>query len=111
MAFTKDFFEKYTKKPIYELPHEIEVTVIDTGWSDRRFTRRIKFVWENGLGYPEKYGGCTYCSMISGNLLKLPDGTEIRYCKGETNLVDIMMKASGPELKLAVSDEIEFMDI
>jgi hypothetical protein len=49
--------------------------------------------------------------MISGNLLKLPDGTEIRYCKGETNLVDIMMKASGPELKLAVSDEIEFMDI
>ena len=112
MDLTKDYFKAFTKKEIYELPYEIEVTVIDSGWSDATYIRKIKFVWENGLGYARRTkDGCTYCSMITGNKVILPNGTTFRYNKGTTNLIDMVLKACGPELKLAESDEVEFMDI
>jgi hypothetical protein len=48
---------------------------------------------------------------MNGNIVRLADGTEVVYQKGKTNLVELILNAVGPELKLAASDEVEFMDI
>lgn len=114
MALSKDYFRPFIgDREITELSHEIELTIIDKGWpTQREYHRRIKYVWDCGVGYPEKTkDGCTYCSVISGNIVRLANGTEFVYQRGETNLVKMILNAAGPELKLAASDEIEFMDI
>ena len=112
MELTKDYFNAFTNKEVYELPKTIDITIIDNTWSNAVYNVKVKFVWENGVGYPGKNNnGCTYCSVHPGHLIKLPDGTEFTYHKGETDLVKRLLNIAGPELKLAASDEVEFMDI
>lgn len=114
MALTKDYFRRFiSNREITELPHEINLTIIDKGWyGQREYHVRAKYVWDCGVGYPEQTkDGCTLCSVLNGNIVRFADGTEIVYQKGETNLVKLILNAAGPELKLAASDEIEFMDI
>lgn len=114
MTLTKEyFFPLIGKREITELPHEIELTIIDKGWySQKEFHVRVKYVWDCGVGYPEKTAsGCTYCSIMNNNVVRLSDGTEFVYQRGETDLVKMILNAAGPKLKLAVSDEVEFMDI
>jgi hypothetical protein len=114
MTLTKDYFRRFIgNREITELPHEIELTIIDNGWfGQREFHVRVKYVWDCGVGYPEKtMAGCTYCSVMNGNIVRLSNGTEFVYKRGETDLVKLILNAAGPELKLAASDEIEFMDI
>lgn len=114
MTLTKDYFRPFIgNREITELPHEIELTIIDTSWIDQKeFHVRCKYVWDRGVGYPEKNAsGCTYCSVLNGNVVRLSNGMEFVYQRGETNLVKMILNAAGPELKLAASDEIEFMDI
>jgi hypothetical protein len=113
MALTKDYFSKFTNHEITELPHEIKLTVIDkTQFNTYEYPVRCKYVWDCGVGYPESNErGCTYCSVMNGNIVRLSNGTEFVYQRGETNLVKMILNAAGPELKLAASDEIEFMDI
>lgn len=114
MTLTKEyFFPLIGKREITELPHEIELTIIDKGWySQKEFHVRVKYVWNCGVGYPERTkDDCTYCSVISGNIVRFANGTEIVYHRGKTDLVKEVLNAARPELKLAVSDEVEFMDI
>lgn len=114
MKLSKEYFLPFIgNRKITELPHEIELTIIDKGRFDRKeFHVRVKYVWDCGVGYPEKTKyGCTYCSVWNGNIVKLANGTEFIYQKDSTNLVELILNAAGPELKLAASDEIEFMDI
>lgn len=118
MALTKDYFRRFiSNREITELPHEIKLTIIDKFHAAGRVNRseyhvRAKYVWDCGVGYPEQTkDGCTYCSVLNGNIVRFANGTEIVYQKGETNLVKLILNAAGPELKLAASDEIEFMDI
>ena len=114
MTLTKDYFRPFIgDREITELPHEIELTIIKTGCIDQKeFHVRCKYVWNGGIGYPEKNAsGCTYCSVMNGNVVRLSNGTEFIYQRGKTNLAKMILNAAGPELKLAASDEIEFMDI
>lgn len=115
MTLTKDYFRPFTgDREITELPHEIELTIIDTGWIEQKeFHVRCKYVWNCGVGYPEENAsGCTYCSVMNGNVVRLSNGTEFVYQRGETNLVKMILNAVGPEPKLRLaSDEVEFMDI
>ena len=114
MKLSKDYFRRFIdSREITELPHEINLTIIDKGWyGQREYYVRAKYVWDCGVGYPEKtITGCTYCSVLNGNIVRLANGTEFVYQRGETNLVKLILNAVGPELKLAASDEIEFMDI
>lgn len=118
MKLNKDYFRRFIgNREITELPHEINLTIIDKHWFDRKeyhaeYHARAKYVWDCGVGYPEKTKyGCTYCSVLNGNIVRLANGTEFVYQRGETNLVKLILNAAGPELKLAASDEIEFMDI
>ena len=111
MTLTKDYFRPFIgDREITELPHEIELTI---GWSDQiEFHVRCKYVWDCGVGYPEKNAsGCIYCPVLNGNVVRLSNGTEFVYQRGKTNLVKMILNAAGPELKFAASDEIEFMDI
>ena len=114
MKLNKDYFRQFIgNREITELPHEINLTIIDKGcFGQRKYYARVKYVWDCGVGYPEKTKyGCTYCSVLNGNIVRLANGTEFVYQRGETNLVKLILNAAGPELKLAASDEIEFMDI
>lgn len=114
MKLSKDYFIPYIgNREITELPYEIELTVIADDWSTRReYHRRIKYVWDGGVGYPERTkDGCTYCSVLNGNVVRFANGTEIVYHRGKTDLVKEVLNATRPELKLAASDEVEFMDI
>ena len=114
MELSKEYFIPLIgNREITELPHEIELTIIDNGRFNRcEYHVRAKYVWDCGVGYPEKTkSGCTYCSVLNGNIVRFANGTDIVYQRGETNLVKLILNAAGPELKLAVSDEIEFMDI
>lgn len=114
MKLSKEYFIPLIgNREITELPHEIELTITDKGWyNQKEFHVRVKYVWDCGVGYPEKSAsGCTYCSVISNNIVKLANGTEFVYQRGETDLVKLILDAAGPELKLAASDEVEFMDI
>lgn len=112
MELTKDYFKSITNKQIYELPKTIDITIIDNTWSNAVYDVKVKFVWENGVGYPEQNKRyCTYCSIRPGMLIKLPNGTEFTVYKGKTDLVERLLNAAGPELKLVVTDEVEFMDI
>lgn len=114
MALSKEYFIPIIgNREIVELPHEIELTIVDKSWFNQsEYHRRVKYVWDCGVGYPEKTkDGCTYCSVISGNIVRFANGTEFVYQRGKTDLVKLILNAAGPELKLAASDEIEFMDI
>lgn len=114
MALTKDYFRRFIgNREITELSHEINLTIIDKGWyGQREYHVRAKYVWDCGVGYPEQTkAGCTYCSVLNGNIVRFANGTEFVYKRGETDLVKLILNAAGPELKLAATDEVEFMDI
>lgn len=114
MRLDKDYLILYIgDRLIAELPHEIELTIIADDWpTQREYHRRVKYVWDDGVGYPERTtDGFTHCSVMSGNVVRFANGTEIVYQSGKTDLVKEVLNAARPELKLAVSDEVEFMDI
>lgn len=113
MKYTIDYFRTLNQtNDIYELPESIKVHVVSSR-SGKKFNFTIKFVWEYGVGFPYPDEGCSWCSIHSGSVMMMPDGTEFTMGDPGEFIKEVFnwfKRHEHQQVKL-VSDEVEFMDI
>lgn len=74
--FTKDYFKKYTKDDIIELPEAIKMHYKSGYFSGFEGDIFVKFIWHDAFGYQDfSITGATYCSFTTGTKVTMPDGT------------------------------------
>ena len=113
MVLTRAYFQRFMRKDIFELPEVIRVHLKTTSGNNYDFN--IKFIWEYGVGFSreDKKDHCTWCSVYNGTILTMPDGTDIvlRDDDTETFMREVFDWFKHRQLRLAMTDEVEFMDI
>ena len=114
MEYSIDYFKSLFnyKAIIYELPEAVKVHLVSSS-SGREYDFAVKFVWKNGVGFPESEGGCSWCPVYADSVMTMPDGTELIMGdpgKFIEELFNWFERRDRRKVKLT-SDEVEFMDI
>lgn len=114
MEYSIDYFKAMFNysKDIYELPEAVKVHLLSSN-NGCEYDFAVKFVWKNGVGFPESVDGCSWCSVDVGSVMTMPDGTELtvgdpgEFIKEVFNWFE---RRDRRKVKLT-ADEVEFMDI
>lgn len=112
MKYNIDYFKalKNYHYDIYELPEAIKVHLISSS-SGNEYDFIIKFIWEYAIGFVESDQGCSWCSIHVGSVMTMPDGTKLIMGDPNEFIKDVFNWFKRRELKLVMTDEVEFMDI
>ena len=112
--YTKEYFKKYTKDDIIELPEIIKLHY-KSGWaSGFEGDISVKFIWHDAFGYPEdSKSGASYCSFTMGTKITMSDGTVIKYDDHSDSFIKKIINwvDSNTIMKYETNDEYEFEDI
>lgn len=113
MEYSIAYFKSlFNHKDIYELPEAVKVHFLSSS-SGREYDFAVKFVWKNGVGFPESDAGCSWCSVYADSVMTMPDGTELTVGDPDEFIEEVFNwfeRRDSRKVKLA-SDEVEFMDI
>jgi hypothetical protein len=112
MKLTRDHFQKFIRDTVFELHEAIKIHMKTSRGNNYDFD--IKFIWRYGVGFLEedKEDHCTWCSVYNNTIITMPDGTKIVSRDDVGGFVkDVFNWFKRRELKLVMTDEVEFMDI
>ena len=113
MKYSIAYFKSlFNHKDIYELSETVKVHLLSSS-SGREYDFAIKFIWENGVGFSESDGGCSWCSVYVDSVMTMPDGTELVVGDPGEFIEEVFNwfeRRNHRKVKLA-ADEVEFMDI